>query len=88
MRKLKEIRNTSVDDFGPRRRAEDFFTWEDRTHMEITERNTQGYSWTRIKTFQEYTQVMANAGPSIPPRWGGEFELLLYPKEYNENVAV
>jgi hypothetical protein len=88
MRKLKEIRHTLVDDFGPRRRAEDFFTWEDRTHMEIMERNTQGLSWTHIKTFQEYSKVMTNAGPSIPPRWGGEFELLLYPKEFNENVAV
>jgi hypothetical protein len=88
MTKLKEIRHTLVDDFGPRRRAEDFFTWEDRTHMEIMERNTQGYSWTHIKTFQEYSKVMMNAGHSIPPWWGGEFELLLYPKEFNENVAV
>jgi hypothetical protein len=31
---------------------------------------------------------MMNAGHSIPPWWGGEFELLLYPKEFNEHVAV
>jgi hypothetical protein len=86
MKRLQELRFHLVGEFGPD--LANSYTWEDRTIMEIRDRNEQGVSWLPIETFEQYCELMSVAGPNTC--WGGEFELMLYlyPIEYNENVAV